>query len=311
MTSLPVLALNGATASGKTAAAVDVAHLLASDGIAADIVNADSMLVYRGMDIGTAKPSMAERGGVIHHLIDIMDVTQSASVAEFQQLARAQIADCHARSVVPILTGGSALYVHAIVDRFSFPATDPHLRERLEAELGAQGPEVLHRRLAERAPEAAARIQPGNGRRIVRALEALELTGEFTAVLPEWEYALPNVLQFGLAVPRDILDQRIEARVERMWAAGLVDEVRRLEEVGLRDGRTASRAIGYRQVLAMLDGELTEDEAKTSTAQGTRRLARKQLGWFKRDARVTWLDADHGVARQIASAVRDRLHAEL
>ena len=306
VSNVPVLALNGPTASGKTAVAVGVARALTEDGILAEVINADSMLVYRGMDIGTAKPTVAERDGVPHHLIDILDVTQTASVAEFQTLARDQIAECRSRGVVPILAGGSALYVHAILDEFDFPATDDTVRARLEAELDDLGAAVLYERLRARAPEVAAAIQPGNGRRIVRALEALEVTGEFRSELPQWRYALDDVLQFGLEVPRDLLDARIDARVEQMWAAGLVDEVRELEAIGLRQGRTASRAIGYRQVLAMFDGELSDAEARASTAQGTRRLARKQLGWFRRDDRIVWV-APEGAARSIASAVRARL----
>jgi tRNA dimethylallyltransferase len=303
---LPVLALNGPTASGKTAVAVAVAQALAVDGIGAEVINADSMLVYRGMDIGTAKPTLAEREGVPHHLIDIMDVTQTASVAEFQTLARECIAECRSRGVVPILAGGSALYVHAIVDEFDFPATDQVVRARLEADLDDLGAAVLYERLRARAPEVAAGILPGNGRRVVRALEALEVTGEFRSELPQWRYALGGVLQFGLEVDRDLLDARIGARVEQMWAAGLIGEVRELEARGLREGRTASRAIGYRQVLAMFDGELSDAEARASTAQGTRRLARKQLGWFRRDDRIVWVPA-RGAASSIASALRARL----
>jgi tRNA dimethylallyltransferase len=307
VTPVPVLALNGPTASGKTAVAVAVAHALASDGIPAEIVNADSMLVYRGMDIGTAKPTRAERGGVPHHLIDIMDVTQDASVADFQQLARAVIAECSGRGVVPILAGGSALYVHAIVDDFRFPGTDPELRARLEAELAELGPAVLHERLTSLAPEAAAGILPGNGRRIVRALEVVELTGGFRSQLPEWSYVLDDVLQVGLEVARDVLDARIEERVERMWSEGLVAEVVGLVDQGLRKGRTASRAIGYRQVLAQLDGELTEAQAKQQTVFGTRRLARKQLGWFRRDPRIEWLPAGADAVQRIVAAVRGRV----
>ena len=287
----PLIVLNGPTASGKTALAVRVAQLLRERGRPAEIVNADSMLVYRGMDIGTAKPAPAERGGVTHHLIDILDVTGSASVATFQRLARDAIADCRARGVVPILVGGSALYVHAILDEFDFPGTDPDVRARLEAELDEQGAAALHRRLAELSPEAAADILPGNGRRIVRALEVIELTGSWKATLPEWSYAVAGVQQWGLEVPRDVLDERIDARVERMWADGLVAEVRTLLSRGLREGRTASRALGYRQVLAFLDGDITEQEAKRQTVAGTRRFARKQLGWFRRDPRITWLPA--------------------
>lgn len=304
---IPVVALNGPTASGKTAVAVAVARELSATGISAEVVNADSMLVYRGMDIGTAKPTLAERGGVPHHLIDILDVTETASVAEFQSLARAAIADCRDRGVVPLLTGGSALYVHAILDDFDFPGTDPEVRRRLEAELAELGPAELHRRLAGLAPEAAAGILPGNGRRIVRALEVIELTGSFTATLPRWEYAVADVVQFGLEVPREVLDERIEQRVERMWAEGLVEEVRGLVDRGLREGRTASRALGYRQVLAYLDGELTEAEAKAATVTGTRRFARKQLGWFRRDPRIVWLPAGAEAVGTIGSAVRGRV----
>lgn len=307
MNQLPVLALNGPTASGKTSVAVAIAHELARHAIPAEVVNADSMLVYRGMDIGTAKPTETERAGIPHHLIDIMEVTEMASVAQFQQLARSVIADCRERGVLPILVGGSALYVHAILDEFTFPATDAELRARLEAELEELGPAVLYERLTGLDQAAALAIQPGNGRRIVRALEALELTGEFTAELPDWNYAVDDVLQFGLDLPREVLDARIDARVQRMWVDGLVDEVIALVARGLRQGRTASRAIGYRQVLAMLDGELSQDQAISSTAQGTRRLARKQLGWFRRDDRVTWLPADPDAAATIAAAVRGRV----
>ncbi len=299
--STPLLVLNGPTASGKSTLAVRLAQELTAAGRPAEIVNADSMLVYRGMNIGTAKPTMAERGGVVHHLIDVLEVDQVASVATFQQLARAAIADCRHRGVIPLLVGGSALYVHAIVDDFEFPGTDPAVRARLEAELDALGAEQLYRRLVERAPEAAADILPGNARRIVRALEVLELTGSWRARLPEWNYAIAGVQQWGLELPREQLDQRIEARVQRMWADGLVAEVRGLAERGLRQGRTASRALGYRQVLALLDGELTEAEAIEQTISGTRRFARKQLGWFRRDPRIRWLPAtEPGLAEHLA-----------
>lgn len=310
MTNLPVLAINGATASGKTAVAVAVARQLGEWGLAAEIVNADSMLVYRGMDIGTAKPTEAERGGITHHLVDIAEVTETASVAEFQKLAREAIADCRSRGVLPILVGGSALYVHAIVDEFDFPATDGRVRARLESELAEVGVAALYQRLAEVDPAAAAAIQPGNARRIVRALEAIELTGSFTAELPEWRYALAPVIQVGLELPREELDERIDRRVTQMWDRGFVAEVEALIGRGLRDGLTASRAIGYRQVLAMLDGELSEAEARRQTAAGTRRLARKQLSWFRRDPRIHWFGSDSAAVEAICELVRGRVQAE-
>ncbi|MCW5952768.1 MAG: tRNA (adenosine(37)-N6)-dimethylallyltransferase MiaA [Propionibacteriaceae bacterium] len=307
MSELPVLVVNGPTASGKTSLAVAVAHLLAADGIPAEVVNTDSMLVYRGMDIGTAKPTLAERDGIPHHLIDIADVTQTASVAAFQGLAREAIGDCRARGVVPIVAGGSALYMRAILDEFEFPGTDPAIRERLEAELAEVGAAALHARLAAIAPETAAGILPGNGRRIVRALEVIELTGSFRPVLPEGSYAIEGVLQFGLELDRAELDARIVTRVERMWQQGFVDEVRGLIPRGLKEGRTASRALGYRQILEHLDGHSTEEEAREATIAGTRRFARKQLGWFRRDPRISWLPAGPGAAAPMASAVRGRL----
>ncbi len=306
MSELPVVVVNGPTASGKTAVAVAVARLLADDA-PAEVVNADSMLVYRGMDIGTAKPTLAERGGIPHHLIDIMDVTQTASVATFQQLARTAIADCRGRGVVPILAGGSALYMRAILDEFEFPGTDPQVRGRLEAELAEVGSAALHARLAAVSPQAAAGILPGNGRRIVRALEVIELTGSFTPVLPGESYAIPAVVQFGLTLERAELDERIEVRVHRMWRDGLVDEVRGLLARGLRQGRTASRALGYRQVLDFLDGHCTEAEAIAATISGTRRFARKQLGWFRRDPRIAWLPAGPGAADELVAVLRGRL----
>ncbi len=301
---MPVLlVLNGATASGKSALAVRLAQRLSAVGRPAEIVNADSMLVYRGMDIGTAKPSPTERGGIVHHLIDVLNVTDTANVAGFQQLARAAIADCRARGVVPILVGGSALYVHAIVDAFDFPGTDPAVRARLEDELQQHGVDVLYRRLTEVAPAAVGAIEPGNGRRIVRALEVIELTGSWTPNLPQWSYALPRVVQFGLDLPREVLDERILARVQRMWADGLLAEVRTLERQGLRSGLTASRALGYRQALAELDGELTTEQAMEQTAAATRRFARKQLSWFRRDPRIQWLQADDpDIVQRLADA---------
>lgn len=287
--------LVGPTAVGKSALAVALARRYRERGRPAEVVNADSMLVYRGMDIGTAKPTAQERAGVPHHLLDIFDVTQTATVAEFQHLARAAIADCRDRGVIPVVVGGSALYVRAVVDEFVFPGTDAPTRSRLEGELAAVGPEVLHARLAALDPASAAAIGPANGRRLVRALEVVELTGEpYPATLPEHRYALPGVVQIGLRIARPTMDARIAQRVDAMWAAGFVDEVRGLADrsPGLREGVTASRALGYRQLLAHLDDELTEDEARAQTVQGTRRFARRQGGWFPRDPRISWLDWD-------------------
>lgn len=286
--------LVGPTAAGKSSLAAALVRRYDVEGRRAEIVNADSMLVYRGMDIGTAKPSEAERAEIPHHMIDLLDVTENATVAEFQQLARQAIADCIARNSIPVVVGGSALYVRAIIDDFDFPGTDPAVRARLEHELSTQGAERLHRRLSEADPVAATRILPGNARRVIRALEVIELTGRsFSAVLPEHRYRLSDVVQIGIAIDRPTLDARIAARVEAMWAAGFVDEVRRLEEAGLRAGLTASRALGYRQVLRYLDGEISEAQARDLTVIGTRKFARRQESWFCKDARISWLPYDH------------------
>jgi len=305
--SLPVIALVGATATGKSGLAVELALACGTQGQPAEVINADSMLVYRGMDIGTAKPTPAERRGVPHHLIDIMDVTQPASVAVFQGLARDAIADCRARGVLPIVVGGSALYLHAVLDDFDFPKTDAATRARLQAELDEAGAAAMHRRLAAADPQAAAGIDPGNGRRIIRALEAVELGGRFRSSLPDWRYAVAPVMQFGLDLDRAEMDRRIAGRVDAMWAAGFVDEVRDLLDKGLRGSPTAAYAIGYRQIIAYLDGESTEDEAKTATVTRTRQFSRKQLGWWRRDTRIQWLQCDAGMVRlthSILAAVR-------
>ena len=287
-TRLPVVALVGPTAAGKSDVAVELAVRMGGE-----VVNGDSMQVYRGMDIGTAKPTPAQRRGVPHHVLDVLEVTQPATVAEFQALARGAIDDCLARGVVPVLVGGSALYVRAVLDRFEFPGTDPVLRARLERELAAVGASRMHERLTDIDPGAAAVILPSNGRRIVRALEVVELTGRpFAASLPSPVYAYARVVQLGLDVPRDVLDRRIADRVDRMWQAGLVEEVRALEKVGLRAGRTASRALGYRQVLAFLAGEFDEDEARARTIRATRRFARRQDAWFRKDPRIEWFPFD-------------------
>jgi tRNA dimethylallyltransferase len=300
----PVIAVLGPTAAGKS----DLALRLAGE-LGGEIINADSMQLYRGMDIGTAKLTVAQRQGVPHHLLDVWDVRYPANVAEYQQMAREAIAEVTARGRVPILVGGSGLYLRAALDDLNFPGTDPVLRERLEAELAARGPAELHARLATLDPGAAAGILPSNGRRIVRALEVIELSGQpFTATLPRYESLYPSV-QIGLRVSRAELDRRIAVRVAQMWRAGLVGEVRGLERAGLREGRTASQALGYAQVLRALAGEWDEDEAREQTVKATRRFARRQEAWFRRDPRVVWLDAGPGAdlpAQALATIERCR-----
>ncbi len=285
----PVIAVVGATAAGKSGLSLRLAR--AVDG---EIVNADSMQLYRGMDIGTAKLPPGERQGVPHHLLDIWDVTTPASVSQYQRLARRAIAEIHARGRIPVLVGGSGLYVRAALDNLEFPGTDPGLRDRLEAELAQAGSAAMHARLARVDPAAAAAILPGNGRRIVRALEVLELSGRpFSATLPDYQ-SVYDVVQVGLRVPRPQLDERIERRVAAMWQAGFVAEVRGLAGAGLREGRTASRALGYAQVLRFLDGDWSQEQAAAETVKATRRFARRQEAWFRRDPRIRWLAAGDG-----------------
>src|ERR1700722_18068895 len=279
-----LIAIVGPTAAGKSDLAVDVALALGGE-----VINADSMQLYRGMDIGTAKLTVAERAGVPHHLLDIWDVTEAASVSEYQRLARQVIAETQARGRVPILVGGSGLYVRAAIDKLEFPGTDSGLRARLEEELARLGPAVLHARLAGLDPAAAAAILPGNGRRIWRRREAIERTGRpFSATLPEYESVLPTV-QIGVELPRAELDQRVADRVGRMWQLGLVDEVRKLAAAGLRDGRTASRPRASARVRASRAGECAEREPAAQTILPPRRFIRRQESWFRRDPRIRWL----------------------
>jgi tRNA dimethylallyltransferase len=282
----PVVAVVGPTATGKTALAVALAHRLGGE-----VVNADSMQLYRGMDIGTAKPDLAERNGVPHHLLDLWHVREAASVAAYRELARAEIDRLRTGGTRPLLVGGSGLYIRAVLDELDFPGTDAALRARLEEELGAIGPAAVQERLAALDPAAAAAVLPSNGRRIVRALEVIELTGgPFRAQLPEPLPHYPAVV-VGLDREPAELDERIAARVDRMWAAGFVDEVAALAADGLREGPTASRALGYAQVLAQFDGELTAAEARERTVSTTRRFVRRQRSWFRRDATISWFDA--------------------
>jgi tRNA dimethylallyltransferase len=278
-----VIAVVGPTAAGKSDLGVALAQRYGGE-----VINADSMQLYRGMDIGTAKLTMEERGGIAHHLLDIWDPQHPADVASYQQLARVEIDRLITAGRTPVLVGGSGLYVRAALDALEFPGTDPELRAALEAELLEFGPEPLHDRLARVDPAAAAAILPGNGRRLVRALEVVALTGSFSAQLPSYD-AVYDVAFIG--IDRPDLDERIAARTARMWEAGFVDEVKALAELGLREGRTASRALGYAQVLAWLDGQLQDETvAHSETVRATRRFVRRQRSWFRRDPRIQWLD---------------------
>jgi tRNA dimethylallyltransferase len=293
-----VVAVVGPTAAGKSDLGIELAQRLNGE-----IVNADSMQLYRGMDVGTAKLLGSRQRGVPHHLLDIWEITETASVAVYQQAAREVMEALLALARTPVLVGGSGLYVRAVLDDLDFPGTDPAVRERLEAELTAGGSQPLYERLRAADPAAAAGILPSNGRRIIRALEVMEITGRpFAAALPEHRSIYPAT-QIGLDIPRPDLDRRIAARVEQMWARGLVQEVRDLESAGLRKGRTASHALGYAQVLRYLAGEWTAEEAKAETIRATRRFARRQDSWFRRDPRIRWLAYDRPDLVEAAMAI--------
>ncbi len=291
-----IVAIVGATATGKTALGVALAQRLGGE-----VVNADAMQLYRGMDIGTAKATAAERGGIPHHLIDVLTVRDEASVAAYQRDARAALDAIRGRGSAPILVGGSGLYVRAVLDRLDIPPTDASVRSRLEADLAAEGLPALRSRLEALDPAAAAAILPGNARRVVRALEVIELTGApFFAHLPVREYVRPTIT-VGLRLVRPVLDARIDARAQTMFERGLVAEAQSLVGAGLREGRTAARALGYAQALAVLDGSMSVPEAVSDTAAATRRFARRQESWFRPDARITWLDATLPLADQVAA----------
>jgi tRNA dimethylallyltransferase len=308
-----VIAVVGITASGKSDLALDLAERL--DG---EIVNADAMQLYRGMDIGTAKVPIGERRGIAHHQLDVLDVRQEASVAAYQREARLDLAGIRSRRHRPILVGGSGLYVRAALDRLQIPPTDPAVRRQLQDQLAQEGIEAMHTRLAQADPVAAQAIQPKNERRVVRALEVIALTGQpFSATLPTREYELPTIT-IGLRAPRSEIDKRIAARVHRMWDAGLLEEVRCLDSAGLREGRTAAKALGYRQALAHLDGFISAEQAVEDTITVTRRFVRRQESWFRPDPRIHWLgyddpqladhaldlvrahEGDHGVSHDVA-----------
>ncbi|WP_409491757.1 tRNA (adenosine(37)-N6)-dimethylallyltransferase MiaA [Amycolatopsis sp. cmx-11-12] len=280
------VAVVGPTATGKTALAVDLALTLGGE-----VVNADALQLYRGMDIGTAKATAEERRGVPHHLLDVLDVTETASVAAYQRDARERVEDLLDAGRVPILTGGSGLYIQAVLDDLKFPGTDPAIRARLTAEADEIGVAAMHDRLTGLDPVAATAILPTNTRRIVRALEVIEITGEpFSANLPKPGPARYDTVLIGIDREPAELDARVDRRVEIMFEAGLVGEVRTLLGQGLRDGLTASRALGYQQVIAALDGDEDFKTAAEATAQATRRFVRRQRSWFRRDKRIEWFD---------------------
>ncbi len=288
-----ILAIVGATGTGKSELSLDVAERLRAAGHEVEIVNADAMQLYRGMNIGTAKLPPEERRGIAHHLIDVLDVTAEAAVADYQRDARAVITDVLARGAIPILVGGSGLYVSSVLFDFEFPGHDDSVRARLESELVELGPGFLFARLSQRAPDVAKRIDQKNHRRIVRALEVIEIKGDAGALgtLPdEPVYWYPTRI-IGLADDRATLIHRLDARVRRMWETGLVEEVRELIPHGLENGVTARRAIGYAQAISQVHGELSQADAIEQTQALTRRYARRQVSWFRRYADVTWLDA--------------------
>lgn len=288
MTTVPaeVVAVVGATATGKSELALGLAERLRGE-----VVNADSMQLYRSMDIGTAKLPPSARRGVPHHLLDVLDVTEESTLVAYQQMARAAIAAVRDRGGMPVLAGGSGLYVRAALDVLDIPPADPEVRARLEARSAAGEDDALRAELRRLDPAASEAIQERNIRRVIRALEVVEITGRpFSATAPTKTYVRPSVV-IGLRDDWDALTDRIERRVERMWADGLPDEVARLAGAGLREGRTASRAIGYAQALAEIDDELTRSEAITATQAATRRYARRQESWLRPDPRVVWLDA--------------------
>jgi tRNA dimethylallyltransferase len=281
-----VIVICGATATGKSDIAIEIAQ-----EFGAEIINADSMQLYRGMDIGTAKLTVEERKGIPHHLLDVLDVSEDSTVAWYQEQARAAITEIHGRGKDAVIVGGTGLYIKAILDDLNFPDTDPEVRAKLEAELAEFGAAALFTRLEELDPAAALAIDRANSRRVIRALEVIEITGmPFTANLPREDSSrYPDALQFGLVMDREHLRERIDQRVDRMWDAGFVDEVDRLISQGIGNGSTAQRALGYAQIIAMRSGTMTEEEAKEDTKRASRQYARRQETWFSRDARIQWV----------------------
>jgi tRNA dimethylallyltransferase len=286
-----LIAVVGPTGTGKSDAGIAIAKHLECIGGRAEIINSDSMQFYRGMDIGTAKLSLDERKGVPHHLLDWLEITDESTAAEYQPVARAKILELQSEGVTPILVGGSMLYIAAVLNEFGFAARDETIRAELEAELIQVGESELYRKLLALAPDTASRIDPKNGRRIVRALEVVTITGEdFAAKLPDLNESWQPVLEIGLNSDRAHLVNRLEQRATKMWEKGILSEAESLIPLGVRDGKTSSHAIGYAQALAQLDGELTEEQAIEETARLTARYARRQMSWFRRDPRINWFD---------------------
>jgi tRNA dimethylallyltransferase len=295
-----VIVICGATATGKSDLAVSLAQEI--DG---EVINADSMQLYKGMDIGTAKITVEERQGVPHHLMDLLDVTEDANVAWYQEKARAKITEIHSRGKNAIIVGGTGLYIKAILDDLNFPDTDPVVRAALELEYATKGIGPLFERLEKLDPAAALAIDRANSRRVIRALEVIEITGQpFTANLPRKESTkYPNALQFGLVMDRELLSDVISSRVDRMWEAGLVAEVERLIESGITRGTTAQKALGYSQVIAFKEGKISEEEAIDETKRATRQYARRQETWFSRDERINWISPVQNRIERILSSL--------
>ena len=300
---LPLVAVVGLTASGKSGFSLQLAAALGERGVACEIISADAFQLYRGMDIGTAKVSVQERGGIPHHLLDVLELEEKASVAAYQRSCRQVINEIRAREALPILVGGSGLYVRAVLDKIEFPGTDSGIRAQLETQAAQLGIKKMHQRLAEVDPESAARIVPANERRVIRALEVYELTGKkFSATMPRREYFQPAV-QLGIKWPLAVLDERISQRTAQMLTQGFIEEVAELEKRGLADTPTACRATGYQAVMDYLAGKITREESAEQIALQTRHLARKQRKWFRKDPRIHWLDGEAGASSNLKQAL--------
>ncbi|MDU1224280.1 tRNA (adenosine(37)-N6)-dimethylallyltransferase MiaA [Varibaculum cambriense] len=300
---LPLVAVVGLTASGKSGFSLQLAAALGERGVACEIISADAFQLYRGMDIGTAKVTREERGGIPHHLLDVLELAEKASVAAYQRSCRQVIEQIRTRKALPILVGGSGLYVRAALDKIEFPGTDRGIRARLEAQAAQLGIEKMHQRLAEVDPESAVRIVPANERRVIRALEVYELTGKkFSATMPRREYFQPAV-QLGIKWPLAVLDERISQRTAQMLTQGFIEEVAELEKQGLADTPTACRATGYQAVMDYLAGKISREDTAEQIALQTRQLARKQRKWFRKDPRIHWLDGEAGTSKNLEQAL--------